>query len=284
MADDPGGPDDAGLLTLQEAADTLKVHYMTAYRWVRRGELTAFKAGGRLRVRVRDLDTFVEDRTVDTALPARRLRRTDWSLHVDRLHQHLVHGATAEATALARKVVADGAPVGDVYIRLVAPTMHRVGEDWATGRVTVAEEHRATEIAAGIVTRLGEHFRRRGPARGTAVTLTPPEDLHGLASGMVAAFLRGGGYDVHHLGPNVPTADLRTFMDAVHPDVVCVSVTRTDLDEAMLADVVRVASGSNGTTTVLGGQGVDAALARRLGAIHGDDLAALTDQLTAAAT
>ena len=42
------GNDD--LLTLQEAADELKVHYMTAYRWVRKGELEAFKAGGRLRV------------------------------------------------------------------------------------------------------------------------------------------------------------------------------------------------------------------------------------------
>jgi MerR family transcriptional regulator, light-induced transcriptional regulator len=49
------------LLTLHEAADRLKVHYMTAYRWVRRGDLPAFKAGGRLRVRAGDLTRFVED-------------------------------------------------------------------------------------------------------------------------------------------------------------------------------------------------------------------------------
>jgi MerR family transcriptional regulator, light-induced transcriptional regulator len=267
------------LLTLQEAADALKVHYMTAYRWVRRGELPAFKAGGRLRVRAEDLQAFVQDRQVDTALPARQAGRTDWPVHVDRLHQLLRDGATADASALARKVVADGAPVGEVYIKLLAPALHRIGEDWAAGEITVAEEHRATEIVMGIVSRLGDHFRRRGPARGTAVTLTPPDDLHGLGAGMVADFLRGGGFDVHHLGPNVPVDDLRSFLEQVHADVVCVSVTRPDLDREGLAALVRAASSTNGTITVLGGQGIDRAVAEELGAVHVGDLTELAEQL-----
>ena len=36
-------PTPGDLITLQEAAERLSVHYMTAYRWVRRGELPAFK-------------------------------------------------------------------------------------------------------------------------------------------------------------------------------------------------------------------------------------------------
>ena len=61
---DPGG---AGLpsgavsddfLTLQDAADTLGVHYMTAYRYVRHGLLPARKVGGTWRVTVADLEAF----------------------------------------------------------------------------------------------------------------------------------------------------------------------------------------------------------------------------------
>ena len=35
-----------GVLTLQEAADELGVHYMTAYRYVRLGVMEASKSGG----------------------------------------------------------------------------------------------------------------------------------------------------------------------------------------------------------------------------------------------
>jgi excisionase family DNA binding protein len=279
LSQEQTGARDVELLTLQEAADALKVHYMTAYRWVRRGELPAFKAGGRLRVRSDDLDVFVRDRAVDTALPARRARRTDWPTHVGRLHRLLLDGAAADAAALARKVVADGAPVGDVYIQLLAPALHRIGEDWAQGHVLVAQEHRATEIVTSITARLGEHFRRRGPARGTAVTLTPTGDHHALAASMVADFLRGGGYDVHHLGCNVPAGELRLFVDLTDPDVVCISITRSDLDDDALAELVEAGTQHHGLLVVLGGQGIDAARAERLGAAHVADLAALTERL-----
>jgi MerR family transcriptional regulator, light-induced transcriptional regulator len=272
-------PGDEDLLTLQEAADTLKVHYMTAYRWVRRGDLPAFKAGGRLRVRVTDLDGFIAAREVDVALPTGGDRRTDWPIHVERLYAALLAGEGAEAFALVRKVVADGAPAGDVYISLITPALHRIGEDWASGKIGVAEEHRATEIAYSLISRLSEHFRRRGPSRGTAVTLTPPEELHALPAAMVADFLRAGGYDVHHLGPNVPLHDLDLFLGMVPTDVVCVSVTRQDLTDGVLDGLVKIANAHPGTKTVVGGQGIDAAVANELGAVHVASLADLTAEL-----
>lgn len=279
MSDRHVGGEDGDLLTLQEAADSLKVHYMTAYRWVRKGDLAAFKAGGRLRVRTSDLDAFVAAREVDTARPARESRRTDWPVHVERLYLLLLEGAAAESAALTRKVIADGAAVGDVYIRLIAPAMHRIGEDWAMGRITIAEEHRATEIVLSTIARLGEHFRRRGPARGTAITLTPPGDQHALAATMVADFLRGGGYDVHHLGINVPPESLRLFIDMVDCDVVCISITRPDLEDEVIADLVAAGTEREGVLVIVGGQGTDAAQAERVGAVHVDDLTMLTDRL-----
>lgn len=233
VAEAPDAPvADDELLTLQEAADRLKVHYMTAYRWVRKGELPAFKAGGRLRVRAADIERFVAEREVDVALPSPVGQGTDWPRHLDRLHTLLVEGEGVEAGNLVRKVVSDGASAGDAYLRLLAPALHRVGEDWAAGRITVAAEHRATEIATAIMARLSEFFRRRGPRRGTAVTLTPPGEQHGVAARMVADFLRAGGFDVHHLGSNVPLPDLTLFLQVVPTDVVCVSMTTPDTAES----------------------------------------------------
>lgn len=260
------GPLDDGLLTLQEAADRLKVHYMTAYRWVRKGDLAAFKAGGRLRIRSDELARFLDSRAVDVALPTSDQRRTDWAVHVDRLHALLLDGAGVESGAVVRKVVADGAPAGEVYLRLLAPALHRIGEDWAAGTIGVAEEHRATEICSALMARLGDHFRRRGPSRGTAVTLTPPGDQHGLGAAMAADFLRAAGYEVHHLGANVPLEDLRVFLEVVPSRIVCASVTTPGQDASVYNALVDVAKTNDEAVVVVGGQGAQPRLVEAAGA------------------
>jgi excisionase family DNA binding protein len=268
------------LLTLQEAADRLRVHYMTAYRWVRRGELPAFKTGGRLRVRGADLDRFLTEREVDVASPAAAPRRTDWPTHVDRLTQLLLEGASVEANGLVRKVIADGAPVGEVYINLLAPALHRVGEEWAAGRIGVCVEHRASEIVYAIMARLSESFRRRGPSRGVAVTLAMPGDEHRLAAGMVADFLRSGGYDVHHLGGHVSVADLRLFLQIAPVDVVAISITTANYDPTVLTDLVTMVQEERPhALVVVGGQAARRDGVETAGAVHVGALADLTARL-----
>lgn len=280
----PDGIDngEAELLTLQEAADRLRVHYMTAYRWVRRGELPAFKAGGRLRIRGADLQRFLSDREVDIASPAAVRRRTDWPTHVERFTKLLLEGEAVDAGSLVRKVIADGAAVGEVYISLLAPSLYRIGEEWAAGRIPIAIEHRATEIASGIMARLGENFRRRGPSRGVAVTLAMPGDEHRLASAMVADFLRGGGYDVHHLGNHLAVEELRLFLRMVPADVVAVSSTIEGVEPAVLRDLVGTVREERAeTVVVVGGQAADPEVIAEAGAVHIDSLAGLTAKLDA---
>ena len=57
MASAPVPPEHsaAGLLGLQEAADQLGVHYMTAYRYVRTGRLPATRIGSQWWIDPRDL-------------------------------------------------------------------------------------------------------------------------------------------------------------------------------------------------------------------------------------
>lgn len=275
---DPIAAFDEDLLTLQQAADRLQVHYMTAYRWVRRGELPAFKTGGRLRVRASDLSRFIDEREVDVALPSRPAAKTDWPRHVERLAAQLMDGEGVEAGSLVRKVVADGAAAGDVYVRLIAPALHRVGEEWAQGRIGVAVEHRATEIATVLMARLGEYFRRRGPSRGTAVTVTPPGDHHGLAPSMVADFLRAAGFDVHHLGADVPVEDLRRFLQMVPTDVLAVSMTTPQDGAASIAALVAAARDSSDgrdTVVVVGGQAARREDVEAAGGVHVADLTQL---------
>jgi excisionase family DNA binding protein len=269
------------LLTLHQAADLLNVHYMTAYRWVRRGELPAFKTGGRLRVRASDVDQFLDARRVDVAIDTDGATDTDWGRHVEQLTVALLSGDATSARNEVRSVVSDGATAGNAYVRLVTPALHRVGDAWERGEINVAVEHRAHQICVAIVRQLGEMFRRHGPARGTAVTVTPPGERHDLAATMVADFLRAAGYTVHHLGADVPTTDLGMFIKVVPVDIVCFSVTQPIAREDYAALVAACREVEPGTDVVFGGQGVDAAAVSSAGANAITDLPTLMTHVSA---
>jgi MerR family transcriptional regulator, light-induced transcriptional regulator len=273
-------PTPGDLITLQEAAERLSVHYMTAYRWVRRGELPAFKTGGRLRIRVEDLEQFLAERAVDVAMKSHDDDgHTDWERHVDRLVDALMVGDAARAAGDVRKVMSDGATAGDVYVKLITPALYRIGSAWETREIGVAEEHRASQICVTIVAQLSDLFRRRKARRGTAVTLTPPEERHAIASAMVADFLRAGGYDVHHLGAGVPPADLAMFLRVVPSDLVCFSVTQK-MPAETYGELARACREQIPEPIVIfGGQGVDRAVAEAVGAMVVEDIGELVDYI-----
>ncbi len=270
---------DDDLLTLQEAAEALDVHYMTAYRWVRQGDLPAIKDGGRLRVRRDDLDACRRARDEGTDGPVERDDDTvrERQVHVDRLLQQLVNGEASEANATVRELVRDGLSVGDLYTQVLTPALHRIGDMWEVGAISVAVEHRATAITSGIMSRLSEHFERRGPRRGVAATVTAPGEAHGVATAMIADFLRAAGWEVHHLGTDVPIEDLKLFLDIVPADVVCVSVAKSMDPEEYRA----LADACEGRQLIMGGQGVDLAIAEPLGITVLEDPRQLVEHLEA---
>lgn len=48
--------------SIEEVAKTLKVAYLTVYRWIKSGKLRSFKAGKQYRISKEDLTTFIDNR------------------------------------------------------------------------------------------------------------------------------------------------------------------------------------------------------------------------------
>ncbi len=46
--------------TIDEIAELLKISYLTVFRWVKAGKLTAYKVGKQYRIDVQDLNNFLE--------------------------------------------------------------------------------------------------------------------------------------------------------------------------------------------------------------------------------
>jgi excisionase family DNA binding protein len=255
----------ADSVTLQEAADRLGVHYMTAYRYVRTGRLPAIKDGATWRVRTKDLDAFVADRAGGPAV--RRSTGKRHTLAPDRLVRRLVAGDEAGAWKLVDDARAAGADEATIYVDLLMPALTSIGDQWEADALTVADEHTASATVLRLIGRLGPTFNRAGRKRGSIVLGAVAGDPHGLPTALLADLLRGERFEVHDLGGDVPLDAWRQAVrDADRLVAVGISASSPRQDE-VIARTVAAVRDTRAVPVFVGGHAVrDAEHAHALGA------------------
>lgn len=226
---------DSRTLTLDEAAARLGVHYMTVYRYVRTGRLAAERRDGRWHVRPDDLARLAARAEMDGGSKSstqpgdghqgigRGARSLSGAAH--RMVDRLLAGDASGAWLIAENALLAGRPQ-DVYLQIVGPSLRTIGDQWESGRITVADEHRATAVALGLMGRLGPLFGRRGRRRSGSVLLAGAEtDPHVIPVLMVGDLLRAEGFDIIQLGADVPVEHLVALATTVEPLAVGLSVS-----------------------------------------------------------
>lgn len=210
-------------LSLHEAADLLGVHYMTIYRRVRLGILPARKVGGTWTIDRADLE-----RSTTTPERGRRGRGgshprvSNWQ---ERLQARMLGGDVAGSWQVIEAAMASGFEPGELYVILLAPSLHAIGASWRSGHVSIDQEHLASSVAMTLIGRLGPRFVHPGRKKGVVIVAMPPGERHGLGIAMLADILAAAGYGVLNLGPDTPTASLVAAMrDAGPLTAVVVSV------------------------------------------------------------
>ncbi len=252
------------VFSLQEAADRLGVHYMTAYRYVRLGLLPASKQGSSWRVAAADLERL----TGPDGSSSKGRGRQDPAPWAARLERRLAAGDEVGAWGVVEATLAAGADPRVLYLEVLAPAMVAIGDAWAAGEIDVGVEHRASAIALRLVGRLGPRFVRRGLSRGSVLLAAPEGDLHGLPVALAADLVRGAGFDAEDLGPDLPPASLVLAVRTTQRLVAVALAATTPDNGTALRDAVRcVRDAVDGVPVLVGGGAVpDEATARGLGA------------------
>jgi excisionase family DNA binding protein len=239
-------------LTLQETADRLGVHYMTAYRYIRQGRLPATREGVEWRVRPADVDALLGS-------PAARKQRGGARAKADseRLERRILAGDATGAWWLVKSQLEGGLDPAGVLTELVVPALRSVGDRWADGELSVADEHRATAVAQRVIGHLSLQFGRRGKSRGTIALAAPSGDLHTLPVAIVADLLRWRSFEVLELGGNTP-ADALADAVACQERLLAVGVVSTTggLEDEVAASVLSVRASVPEVTIFLGGPGI----------------------------
>ena len=117
------------VMSLQEAADILDVHYMTAYRYVRQGRLRATRSKGVWNVTAEALDEFRASKSEKVAKKAPSGDRRRTGNYVKELEHCLIVTADAPgAWDVLKRAIDAGNEVEDVYLDILTPALARIGE------------------------------------------------------------------------------------------------------------------------------------------------------------
>jgi len=144
----------------------------------------------------------------------------------DAFRDALIAGHQVVAEDVAREALDGGMALADLYVDVMFPALIEVGERWASGDLTVAEEHLATSIVESVMARLGR-TADRAPTRHRERVLMAGVELEGHVVGlrMLADLAEVAGFDVRYLGASVPLDALLDLVSRLRPDIACLSVS-----------------------------------------------------------
>jgi DNA-binding transcriptional MerR regulator len=100
--------------------------------------------------------------------------------------------------------------------------LYEMGELWYQGKASVQQEH----FASGIATRRVDALISATPPptrSGTFLLACPQNEWHVIPMLLLTLFLRRRGWNVVHLGANVPSAQIEETIDLVRPRLVVLS-------------------------------------------------------------
>jgi MerR family transcriptional regulator, light-induced transcriptional regulator len=150
--------------------------------------------------------------------------------------------------------------VDSILRDVILPYLHDLGQRWASGAASVAQEHFASALLRGRLLGLARGWDQGSGPR--AVLACAPGELHDLSLIVFGLALRRHGWRITYLGADTPLATVAETAGTLDPDIVVLVAIAISLDDGRDALAVLAAQ----RPLALAGHGVGDELAESIGA------------------
>jgi methanogenic corrinoid protein MtbC1 len=138
-----------------------------------------------------------------------------------------LEGRGEDALDLLRGALTAGVTVVDLHDHVLTPVQREVGRMWLMGEIVIADEHYGSTIVDRALWLLQERLPRPKADAPRVLTMGVGGNLHDLGLRLVAQRLQLAGFAVHHLGTNMPPADLDCVLREQRVDLIAIGATMT---------------------------------------------------------
>jgi methanogenic corrinoid protein MtbC1 len=163
-------------------------------------------------------------------------------------------GSFYAARAGVHEALNAGVSGAEVFARVIAPAMYRIGEQWERAKLTAADEHLATGISNRIIGEVYGALAVEMPGSRERVIVAAVEgDLHVMGLRMVADVLEGAGFETLYLGADTPLEDLVSAVLRHHPGVLALGGTAPWSGNGLVTTIKAIRAAAPSLPIVLGG-------------------------------
>jgi excisionase family DNA binding protein len=252
----------ADVLSTRQVATLLGVGEATVKRWADAGEIDCFRtSGGHRKFRLRDVTAFVNDSGYEASGPVPQGVPTGaGELGPEAVRYFQQAALRGDAPALVGQLSLlrlRGAALPDIFDEVATPALQRVGQEWERQRLSVADEHIASQAVIEAIARSqplaeppGEAVR---PDRGVAIVAAVAGELHDIAARMSACLLRARGFEVLAPLAQTPARDLADLILRSRASLIVLSSTvQADIGEQV--ELALLAAKQVGGRVLVGGE------------------------------
>ena len=117
--------------------------------------------------------------------------------------------------------------IADFFDRILRPVMSKIGEDWDSGKLPIATEHVASNVAQTLVKIIMEQVSGTGNKKKIMLCVPVGEEHH-IGCDVLETYLTIKGFKVFNMGTSIPNESIIEFIDMKKPDIVLISITIND--------------------------------------------------------
>jgi len=115
----------------------------------------------------------------------------------------------------------------DFFDKILRPVMHKIGDNWANGKISIATEHVASNIAQTLVKIIMDRVSSSGNKKKILICVPLGEEHH-LGCDVLETYLSIKGFKVYNIGTSIPTESILSFIQNNKPDIILISITLED--------------------------------------------------------
>jgi len=224
-----------------QIADILGVNVSTIKRWTDSGKLKCEQTiGGHRKFHLSHLAELVKsDKKISKNINFENLIGKNNSLIlaidskdekklINYSYRNLIGGKTENFLSLNNSLILKGYSISTIYDKILLPVLIKIGNRWSKGKLTISEEHLASQIIKKFLSNLSFGIIPK-KTKYNAFCFTLINDKHDIPLLMGESLLnQNEQIKTFNLGPNLPVEDFITLSQKTYPDIIYVSVVYID--------------------------------------------------------
>jgi methanogenic corrinoid protein MtbC1 len=137
----------------------------------------------------------------------------------------LLKGDRQACARIVQSLIDSDIEIKVLYRELFEKTLYEVGHLWETNKISVAREHLATAITERLMSMAYPYLFRKKPISKKVIISCAVNEYHQIGGKMVADIFEMNGWDSYFLGTRTPTGQMLSFIEAIQPDLLGLSLS-----------------------------------------------------------